>query len=49
MGKEADLERSLKIPERADDATRYHISGIGDRNWGVVVRPDQEIGMGSSQ
>jgi len=35
MGKEADLEQSLKIPERAEGATQYHISGIGIRNWGV--------------
>ena len=49
MGKEADLERSSKIPERADDATRYHISGIGVRNWGAIETLDQEIGMGSSQ
>ena len=49
MGKEADLEQSSKIPESAEGATRYHISGIGVRNWGLVVTPDQEIGMGSSQ
>jgi len=43
MGKEADLERSLKIPERAEGATQCYLRGIGIRNWGVVVTPDQEI------
>ena len=32
MGKEADLEQSSKILERAKGPTQYHISGIGVRN-----------------